>query len=78
MIVTKVSFIALLVNWYNNRLFPLIGNFFLFQIELMSLRISLPGYFCLFVFAIAVSTSEGLGSDTNGSAVCICLRVNTK
>jgi hypothetical protein len=28
-IITTVSFITLLVNWYNNRLLPLIRQFFL-------------------------------------------------
>jgi hypothetical protein len=28
-IITAVSFITLLVNWYNNRLLPLIRQFFL-------------------------------------------------
>jgi hypothetical protein len=31
---------TLLLNWYNNRLLPLVRQFFLIQIELMSLWIS--------------------------------------
>jgi hypothetical protein len=34
---------------------------------------ALPGDLYLFNFAIAISTSKGLGSGTNGSAVCIRL-----
>jgi hypothetical protein len=34
---------------------------------------SLLGDLCLFNFAIALSTSKGLGSGTTGSAVCISL-----
>jgi hypothetical protein len=34
------QFIALFVNWYNNIFLPVIRQFFLFKIELMSLWIS--------------------------------------
>jgi hypothetical protein len=34
---------------------------------------SLPGDLYFFNFAIAISTSEGLGSGTNGSAVCVSI-----
>jgi hypothetical protein len=34
---------------------------------------SLPGDLCLFNFAIAISTSKGLGSGTNSSALCISI-----
>jgi hypothetical protein len=74
------------VNWYNNRLLPLIRHFFLVPNginEFMDLSTvsppvwisyegiwSLPGDLNVFNFAIAISTSRWLGPGTNGSAVC--------
>jgi hypothetical protein len=40
MIIITVSFITHLVNWYNNRLFPLIREFFLFQLKFIGLWIT--------------------------------------
>jgi hypothetical protein len=83
-----VSFMALLVNWYNNRLLPFLRQLFLLQTELIGLWISdstvsawissagilsLPDDLYFFNFAIAISISDLIGSGTNGSAVCISI-----
>jgi hypothetical protein len=81
-IATTVSFITLLVNWYNNILFHCWRSSFLCQIELMNLWIpehnvwsvgvwSVPGNLYLFNFAIEILNSNGLLSGTNDSTVCI-------
>jgi hypothetical protein len=76
MIITTVSFIALLVNWYSNRLLPLVRQFFHFLNTTNVFTDLRPSYvFYLLLKSIladfekylaiksAISTSIGLGSS---------------
>jgi hypothetical protein len=84
MIITA-SFVALFVDWYNNRFLPLIRKLFLIP-NIISLWISdhvsrlalissarilsVPGNLCLCNFVVAMSDLKVLRTSTDGSAVC--------
>jgi hypothetical protein len=80
-----ISFITLPINWYNNRLLPLVRQFFLIPnrtglwiskcfkscLNLFCWNLINTWLFIPFQVCNAISNSKGLGSGTNASAVSI-------
>jgi hypothetical protein len=62
MIIATVSFITLFVNWYNNRLFPLIRQFFFIPYRINEFVHHRQGRLCGLVVRVLGYRSGGPGS----------------
>jgi hypothetical protein len=82
---TTISFIPFFANWYNDRLIPLIRQFFLIPNQInecnrseavmihLLLELVNAEFHHIFNLALAISAATGMGPSTNGSATCISI-----